>query len=55
LEGFVEDAGTSYGKGAYLVKRDWQGSRGRVSGRGLGCGVGLAVVEIDVVGDGAGL
>ena len=28
---------------AYLVKRGWQGSRGRVSGRG-GCGVGLAVV-----------
>jgi len=30
-------------RGAYQVKRDWQGSRGRVSGRG-GCGVGLAVV-----------
>jgi len=28
---------------AYLVKRAWRGSRGRVSGRG-GCGVGLAVV-----------
>jgi len=28
---------------AYLVKRGWRGSRGRVSGRG-GCGVGLAVV-----------
>jgi len=31
-------------KGVYLVKRGWRGSRGRVSGRGLGCGVGLAVV-----------
>jgi len=29
---------------AYLVKRGWRGSRGRVSGRGLGCGVGLEVV-----------
>jgi len=31
-------------RGAYLVKRGWRGSRGRASGRGLGCGVGLAVV-----------
>ena len=31
-------------RGAYLVKRGWRGSRGRVSGRGLGCGVGLEVV-----------
>jgi len=31
-------------RGAYLVKRGWRGSRGRVSGRGLGSGVGLAVV-----------
>ena len=30
-------------RGAYLVKRDWRGSCGRVSGRGGG-GVGLAVV-----------
>jgi len=30
-------------RGAYLVKRGWRGSRGRVSGQG-GCGVGLAVV-----------
>jgi len=34
--------------GAYLVKRGWRGSRERVSGRGLGyglgCGVGLAGV-----------
>jgi len=30
-------------RGAYLVKRGWRGSRGRVSGWG-GCGVGLAVV-----------
>jgi len=30
-------------RGAYLVKRGWQGSRGRVSGQG-GCGVGLAEV-----------
>jgi len=29
--------------GAYLVKRGWRGSRGRVSGRGWGCGVGLEV------------
>jgi len=29
---------------AYLVKRGWRGSRGRVSGRGLGCGVGLELV-----------
>ena len=28
---------------AYLVKRGWRGSRGRISGCG-GCGVGLAVV-----------
>jgi len=31
-------------RGAYLVKRGWRGSCGRVSRRGLGCGVGLAVV-----------
>jgi len=31
-------------RGAYLVKRGWRGSRGRVSGRGLDCGVGLEVV-----------
>jgi len=31
-------------RGAYLVKRGWRGSHGRVSGRGLGCGVGLEVV-----------
>jgi len=31
-------------RGAYLVKRGWRGSRGRVSGCGLGCGVGLEVV-----------
>ena len=31
-------------RGAYLVKLGWRGSRGRVSGRGLGRGVGLAVV-----------
>jgi len=31
-------------RGAYLVKRGWRGSRGRASGHGLGCGVGLAVV-----------
>jgi len=31
-------------RGAYMVKRGWQGSRGQASGRGLGCGVGLAVV-----------
>jgi len=31
-------------RGAYMVKRGWRGSRGRVSGRGLGFGVGLAVV-----------
>jgi len=30
-------------RGAYLVKRGWRGSHGRVSERG-GCGVGLAVV-----------
>jgi len=30
-------------RGAHLVKRGCQGSRGRVSGRG-GCRVGLAVV-----------
>jgi len=30
-------------RGAYMVKRGWRGSRGRVSGRG-GCGVGLAEV-----------
>jgi len=30
-------------RGAYLVKRGWQGSRGRVSGQG-GCGVGWEVV-----------
>ena len=30
-------------RGAYLVKRVWRGSRGRVSERG-GCGVGLAEV-----------
>jgi len=30
-------------RGAYLVKRGWRSSRGRVSGRG-GYGVGLAVV-----------
>jgi len=30
-------------RGAYLVKRGWRGSRGRVSGRG-GCGLGLAGV-----------
>ena len=32
-------------RGAYLVKRGWRGLRGRASGRGLGCGVGLAVVD----------
>ena len=31
-------------RGAYLVKRGWRGSRGQVSGRGLGCGVGLESV-----------
>jgi len=31
-------------RGAYLVKRGWRGSRGRVLGHGLGCRVGLAVV-----------
>jgi len=31
-------------KGAYLVKRGWRGSRERVSGRGLGCGLGLVGV-----------
>jgi len=31
-------------RGAYMVKRGSRGSRGRVSGRGLGCGVRLAVV-----------
>jgi len=31
-------------RGTYLVKRGWRGSRGRASGRGLGCEVGLAVV-----------
>jgi len=31
-------------RGEYLVKRGWRGSRGRVSRRGLGFGVGLAVV-----------
>jgi len=30
-------------RGAYLVKRGWRGSRGRVSGRGA-FGVGLAEV-----------
>jgi len=30
-------------RGAYLVKRGWRGSRGRASGRELGCEVGLAV------------
>jgi len=28
-------------RGAYLVKRGWWGSRGRVSRRGLGCGGGV--------------
>ena len=31
-------------RGAYLMKRGWRGSRGQVSGRGLGYGVGLEVV-----------
>jgi len=32
-------------RGAYLVKRGWKGSHGRVSGRG-GCGLGLAMVAV---------